>query len=140
VWRRQSKMLNEAINTTWQRRVSKEDFSSTCRYKQLETRQRIVVSFWLVAAIYPRARSQGHTAIEKFSIQNPRVKWHFCWVSQTGCSCIMRLCHPRMKKVQMPNSLPPMTDRKRSRQKSFMTSSTEGSWETHHMLATAHYS
>jgi hypothetical protein len=26
--------------------------------------------------------SQGHLAIEKFSIQNPRVKWHFCGVSQ----------------------------------------------------------
>jgi hypothetical protein len=26
---------------------------------------------------------QGHPTIEKFSIQNPRVRWHFCGVSQS---------------------------------------------------------
>jgi hypothetical protein len=29
---------------------------------------------------------QGHPVIEKFSIQNPRVVWHFCGVSQNNAN------------------------------------------------------
>ena len=32
-------------------------------------------------------RAQGHSAIEIFSIQKPRVNGHFCGVSQTSARC-----------------------------------------------------
>jgi hypothetical protein len=38
----------------------------------------------LAMARLPNLLSQGHPAIEKFSIQNPRVKWRFCGVTEAS--------------------------------------------------------
>jgi hypothetical protein len=41
-----------------------------------------VVTGWMMSIAASAISPKGHPTIEKFSIQNPRVKWHFCEVSQ----------------------------------------------------------
>jgi hypothetical protein len=88
MWPESARLMNagqcKKVSTQLEMGVLSEEFVSASK----SSVRKVAARLWIVARTghwhseYQKHDSQGLPAIEKFSIQNHRVKWHFCGVSQ----------------------------------------------------------